>query len=57
MTFKSPEQKIAELEERIEHLENVLKQIADMAHDASGTCAEAFKEVYWDIRNLAYEEY
>jgi len=49
--------KIADLEAHIEHLEDVLKRIADMAHDASGTCGETFKDVYWDIRNLAYEEY
>lgn len=53
--FKSTEQQLEEALQRIEHLEDVLKIIGDMAHDAS--CGPAESDPYWAIRELAYDAY
>jgi hypothetical protein len=47
----------AELDEMRQQLykaEDVLHTIGNLAHDASGSCAEPFKDTYWEIRNMAY---
>lgn len=49
------ELKLSLAEQRIEDMEDVLKMIGDMAHDAS--CGPSGSDPYWTIRRLAYDAY
>ncbi len=44
---------LSEAQERINHLEQVLREIGDKAHYAS--TGPAVHDVYWEIRQMAYE--
>lgn len=46
------EEIMEKMEAHIEFLEQELKDIGDIAHDASGPVGD---DVYWDIRRKAYD--